>query len=116
MSFGVTYQQSIKAKLMAPLVAMGALCVAAITAWNCFHFWTILREQLHTRADNLAHAVGFCTQIVHHTNELQRMIYALGGEEDVKLILVATECDDTVLASTKGYLLDKSITTLEHHD
>lgn len=115
MSFGATYQHSIKVKLIAPLVAMGALCVAAITGWNCFHFWTILRQQLHTRADNLAHAVGFCTQIVHHTNELQRMIYALGGEEDVKLILVATEFDDTIVASTKGYLLDKPITKLDRH-
>ncbi|OHE70509.1 MAG: hypothetical protein A2007_03275 [Verrucomicrobia bacterium GWC2_42_7] len=76
---------------------------AMVGIWNYNTFNLNLKNQILARSQNIAHSVGFATQIVHHSYELQRMVYALAGESDVDLIIVVSGNPLKVIACNKNH-------------
>ncbi len=105
--------QTLKKKLLVPILLI-VLSLSFVVVWWTHQFFNRqLYKQVFYRAKELAHIIGFSAQIVHYPYELQRIVYAIGGEPNIKLIAVLTGEPLTVVATNKKSILGTSVKNLK---
>ena len=79
-------KRSLKSKLLLPLLLVGA-ALAAVSVWGVY---AEARQQLvgklRLRAKLIANAVNYAAESVARAGELQRIVAAIGAEEEVNLV------------------------------
>jgi PAS domain S-box-containing protein len=104
--------RSLRRKLLLPLLLIGA-AFAAATVWGIYaKSQKQLAERLRLRAETLANFVNYAAESVLHPGVLQRIVTALGAEEEVSFIVVVGGHPARVLATTRNAWLGQALTEL----
>ena len=104
--------RSLKRKLLVPLLLIGA-ALATATAWGIYaKFHNQLVSRVRMRAETVANSVNYAAESVSRPGELQRIVTAIGPEEEVNLIVVAGGRPARVLGSTRNAWLGQALTEL----
>ncbi len=107
---------SLRRKLLVPLVA-GGMLVALLATWAIYERSAAqLTEGLRRRAELVAHMVNYAAESVSRTGELQRIVSALGADEQMVEIVVVAGEPLRVLASTRQAWLDLPLDRLPARD
>jgi len=81
--------RSLKRKLLLPLLLLGA-GVAALVLWGIHHTsQQQLTDKLSQRAELVANMVNYATESISRPGELQRIVTAVGAEQEILDIVVA---------------------------
>lgn len=109
---GLWAARSLRRKLLLPLLLIGA-SVASATVWSIYaKFQNELVGRMRTRAELAANAVSDAAGAVSRPGALQRVVTALGAEEEIGLIVVVGGRPARVLATTRNAWLGKPLTEL----
>lgn len=108
------YQQSLRLKLLLPLLSLGLLVSVVMGYVVYVQVTQYLHRQVVSHAQALADAVNYAAESMPDTASLQRFVTALGGERAVKLIVVAAGDPLRVVASTRLAWLNQVNTQLPH--
>lgn len=103
--------RSLRTTLLLPLIFLTAL-VGLAGGWKVYlTFQQALEARIQAEAELLINAVNLAAETVFDPVYLQRQVAAIGGERDVKLILVAAGRTSRIIASTRlawlGLTLDE---------
>ncbi len=94
--------RSLRRKLLLPLLLLGVV-LAAATAWGIYaQFQNQMVGRVRMRAEMVAHAVNYAAESISTPGELQRLVTAIGAEEEVNQIVVVGGRPPRVLASTRS--------------
>ncbi len=103
---------TLQRKLVLPL-AIASLGIAIIgTLLSAFWYQQRLSDYLLHRAKTMALAVQFAAETFDKESEIQRMVSSLGGEENVRLIVVVFGEPERVIAATRQEWLGLLLTEL----
>jgi len=86
------------------VVIGGISCLAVLFAMYT-HYSEQARSAIRERSEAIAHSLDAAASILGDAPELQRMVHALGAEQDVKSIRLVDMASGTVLASTDNSLV-----------
>jgi PAS domain S-box-containing protein len=101
--------RSLKRKLLLPMLLLWAV-LAAAAGWSIYaQFQNQMVERVRMRAEMVANAVNYAAESVSNHGELQRIVTAIGAEDEVSLIVVVGSRPARVLASTRGAWLGKAL-------
>ncbi len=104
--------RSLKRKIILPLVCFGVivsmLAVVGIAAKSRHQ----LTERARNRAELLANALNYVTESIQHSDELQRIVSAMGAEPDVTMIVVAGGTPARVIGTTHHQWLGRLVSEL----
>ncbi len=104
--------RSLKRKLLLPLLLLGA-ALAAVTIWGIHvEFQKQMLERVRQRGELVANLVNYAAESVARPGELQRIVAAIGADEEVDLIVVVAGHPARVLASTRSVWLGKTLAEL----
>lgn len=99
-------RRSLQRKLLLPLMLLGS-SVAAMAIWDMhYRFQEHLQRALHQRAELIANTVHYCAESISRAGELQRIVSAIGADQDVADIVVVADDPPRVIASTRTLWLD----------
>ena len=104
--------RSLKRKVLHPLLAFGlgvaGLAVLAIDQKSERQ----LLDKLRQRAELIANSVNYAAESIRQQGELQRIVTAIGAEDEVRLIIVVGGQPARVLATTKQQWLNTPLADL----
>ena len=104
--------RSLKRKVLLPLLIF-SLLVAGLALLAIYQkSERQLVEKLRQRAELVANTVNFVAESISHRGELQRIVTAIGAEQEVTLIVVVGGNPVRVLATTKQQWLNKPLDEL----
>ncbi len=104
--------RSLKRKVLLPLLVF-SLLVAGLALLAIYQkSERQLVEKLRQRAELVANTVNFVAESISHRGELQRIVTAIGAEQEVTLIVVVGGNPVRVLATTKQQWLNKPLDEL----
>jgi len=114
----VWLNRSLKRKLLLPLpLLLFGAAVAAVTVWGIHaDFQKQMLERVRLHAQLVANFVNYAAESVSRPGELQRIVAAIGADDDIDLIVVVAGHPARVLASTRNAWLGKTSAELPVND
>jgi len=104
--------RSLKRKLLLPLLLLGA-ALAVVTVWGIHaEFQSQILERVRLRGELVANLINYGAESVSRPGELQRIVAAIGADEEVDLIVVVGGQPARVLASTRNAWLGQTLAEL----
>src|ERR1035437_1065039 len=104
--------RSLRRELLLPMLLISA-AFAAATVWSIHaQSQKLLAEKLRQRAELIANLLNYAAESVSRPGELQRLVTAIGAEEEVSLIVVVGGHPARVLATTRNAWLGQALTEL----
>ncbi len=101
MSSTLIAPRSLRSTVLLPMLAVG-LCVAFITVvvvgWLTY---SSMRDNLQQRAETIAHTANYVAESISRTGEMQRVIAAMGAEQEVTFISIIGGVPPRIMASTR---------------
>ncbi len=101
MKFTLIAPRSLRSTVLLPMLAVG-LCAAFATIVGAgLLVYASMHDSLQQRAELIAHTANYVAESVSRTGEIQRVISAMGAEQDVRLISVIGGVPPQIQASTR---------------
>jgi PAS domain S-box-containing protein len=104
--------RSLRRQLLLPLLLVGSLVAALAVLGIHLKFRKQLEVKLLERAELVANAVNYIAESISRPGELQRIVTALGADQDILDIVVVGGRPARVLASTRSLWVGKSVSEL----
>jgi len=108
--------RSLKRRIILPLLVFGLLGAGIAVFAIQQKSKRQLVEKLHQRAELVANTVNYAAESIQRRGELQRIVTAIGAENEVTLIVVVGGNPARVLATTRQQWLDKPLSELPRDD
>ncbi len=112
----IWFNRSLKRKLLLPLLLLGA-ALAVVTVWGIHaEFQSQILERVRQRGELVANLLNYAAESVSRPGALQRIVAAIGADEEVDLIVVVGGRPSRVIASTRNAWLGKTLAELPVKD
>ncbi len=107
-----TITHSLRTKLLLPLLFVGAvLSISGVWGIRAVSRELVL-DRIRLRAELLANSLNYAAESISGRGELQRVVSALGAEDEVELIVIAAGDPPSIMAATRGAWLGKPLSML----
>jgi PAS domain S-box-containing protein len=104
----ISARPSLKKKILVPLLLVLVATLTGVAVQSILGFKGHLTKRLQERADHITDLIQFVAGSGQRPAELQHLVGAIGGEDEVSLIVVVAGEPARVVASTSRMLLGKT--------
>ena len=101
MSFRLRIPQSLRFTVLLPMLVVGVCAAFVAIVVSGRLMYGLLHDELRQRATALAYSVNYVAESVSRPGEMQRVVSAMGAEQDVTLIAVVGGEPARILACTR---------------
>ncbi len=92
---------SLRTTVLLPMLVVGLCAALAVIVVVGMRAYSNVHDNLQQRAEVIAHAANYVAESISKTSEMQRVIAAMGAEQDVTFIAVIGGAPLRIIASTR---------------